>query len=516
MPKQEAFLTQAANAFGAAVERALRQQHTELALAEVGEVVEVGEGFALVDGLPGVQAEELVRFLGGRRGLAFNLDREQVGVMLMDPGEAIHAGDRVQRTHRVMDTPVGAGLLGRVVDATGRARDGRGAIRTAERLPIERPAAEVLQRLPVQAPLQTGIKVIDALIPIGRGQRELIVGDRQTGKTAIAVDTILNQKGLDVVCIYCAIGQRSSAIARVVEKLRSVDAMPYCIVLATSGDDPAGLRYAAPYAATSMGEYFMERGRDVLVVYDDLTRHARAYRELSLLLRRPPGREAYPGDIFYIHSRLLERSTHLSEEMGGGSLTALPIIETQAQNISAYIPTNLISITDGQIYLSPRLFRQGLLPAVDAGKSVSRVGGGAQLPAYRAVAGHLRLAYSQFEELERFSRYGTRIDEDTRRSLEHGRRIREVFKQPESAALSAAQQIAVLVAASDGLFDELPTARVAEAEAAIVRAVDDKLQDLVGRIDAGEKLTDEDRRALRRVATEALRDRREEPADANA
>ncbi len=516
MPQQEAFLTQAATAFRTAVQQALRQQRAELVLAEVGRVIEVGEGFALADGLPGVQAEELVRFPGGRRGLAFNLDQEQIGVMLMDPGAAIQAGDRVQRTRRVMDVPVGEALLGRVVDATGRARDGRGAIRRAERLPIERPATEVLQRSPVQTPLQTGIKVIDALIPIGRGQRELIVGDRQTGKTTIAVDTIVNQQGRDVVCIYCAIGQRSSAIARVVEKLRREQAMSYCTVLATSGDDPAGLRYAAPYAATSMGEYFMQQGRDVLVVYDDLTRHARAYRELSLLLRRPPGREAYPGDIFYIHSRLLERSTHLNDDLGGGSLTALPIIETQAQNISAYIPTNLISITDGQIYLSPRLFRQGLLPAVDAGRSVSRVGGNAQLPAYRAVAGQLRLAYSQFEELERFSRYGTRIDEDTRRSLEHGRRIREVFKQPENAALSAAQQIAVLVAASDGLFDDLSTGQVAETETAIVRAVGDELQDLVRRIDAGEKLTDEDRQSLRRVAKEVLRERGQEAADANA
>jgi F-type H+-transporting ATPase subunit alpha len=516
MPAQGPRLTQAAEAFTAATQRAVERQRAELALDEVGQVAEVGEGFALVDGLPGVQADELVRFPGGRRGLAFNLDQDQVGVMLMDTGEAIEAGDRVQRTYRVMDVPVGESLLGRVVDATGRPRDGKGPIREAGRLPIERPAAGVLQRDPVQVPLQTGIKVIDALIPVGRGQRELIVGDRQTGKTAIAVDTIINQKDRGVVCIYCAVGQRSAAVARVIDELRRHEAMPYCTIVASSGDDPAGLRYAAPYAATSMGEHFMQQGRDVLVVYDDLTRHARAYRELSLLLRRPPGREAYPGDIFYIHSRLLERSTHLVEELGGGSLTALPIIETQAQNISAYIPTNLISITDGQVYLSPRLFRQGVLPAVDVGRSVSRVGGKAQLPAYRAVAGDLRLAYSQFEELERFSRYGTRIDEQTRNSLEHGRRIREIFKQPQNAPLEVAQQIAVLVAASDGLLDELPTEQIADAEVAVVRHVDEQLQDLARRIQSGNELKDEDRHALKQAAERALAPLNEDTADGNA
>jgi len=516
VPDPDTHLAQATEAFTAAAERALKREHRDLDLDEVGQVIEVGEGFALVDGLPGVKADELVRFPGRRRGLAFNLDRDHVGVMLMDSGEEIEAGDRVERTHRVMDVPVGDSLLGRVVDAAGRPRDGKGAVRTADRLPIERPAAGALKRDPVQVPLQTGIKVIDALIPIGRGQRELVVGDRQTGKTAIAVDTIINQKGRDVVCIYCAVGQRSSAVARVIDELRRHDALEYCTVVDSSGGDPAGLRFAAPYAATSMGEHFMQQGRDVLVVYDDLTRHARAYRELSLLLRRPPGREAYPGDIFYIHSRLLERSTHLNEELGGGSLTALPIIETQAQNISAYIPTNLISITDGQVYLSPRLFRQGVLPAVDVGRSVSRVGGKAQLPAYRAVAGDLRLAYSQFEELERFSRYGTRIDEQTRRTLEHGRRIREIFKQSQNAPLEVAQQIAVLLAAGEGLLDELPTERVADAEGAIVRAVDEQLQELAGRIESGEKLNDEARRALKQAADGALAGLREGASHGNA
>jgi len=516
MPPEGPRLTQAAEAFSAATERALERGRRDLTLGEVGRVTELGEGFALVDGLPGVQADELVRFPGGQQGLAFNLDRDRVGVMLMDIGGGIGAGDRVERTHRVMDVPVGEPLLGRVVDAAGRPRDDKGAIREADRLPIERPAAGVLDRDPVQVPLQTGIKVIDALIPIGRGQRELIVGDRQTGKTAIAVDTIINQKGRDVVCIYCAVGQRSSAVARVIDELHRHDAMSYCTVVASSGDDPAGQRYAAPYAATSMGEHFMQQGRDVLVVYDDLTRHARAYRELSLLLRRPPGREAYPGDIFYIHSRLLERSTHLNQELGGGSLTALPIIETQAQNISAYIPTNLISITDGQVYLSPRLFRQGVLPAVDVGRSVSRVGGKAQLPAYRAVAGDLRLAYSQFEELERFSRYGTRIDKETRRTLEHGRRIREILKQPQGAPLEVAEQIAVLLAASEGLLDDVPTGQVADAEEAVVRAADEQLGELAGRIESGEKLSDADRRALNETAGKALAPLREGAASGNA
>ena len=498
------------------MEKTLNREPLELTIAEMGRVVEVGEGFAVIRGLPGVQAEELIRFSSGHQGLAFDLDEKFVGVMLMDPGEAIDAGDRVRRTHRVMDIPVGESLLGRVVDAAGRPRDGKGPIQESERLPIERPAAGVLQRDPVQVPLQSGIKVIDALIPIGRGQRELIVGDRQTGKTAIAVDTILNQKNRDVVCIYCTVGQRSSAIARVIDQLRRREAMAYCVVVASSGDDPAGLRYAAPYAATSIGEYFMQHGRDVLVVYDDLTRHARAYRELSLLLRRPPGREAYPGDIFYIHSRLLERSTHLREDLGGGSLTALPIIETQAQNISAYIPTNLISITDGQIYLSPRLFQQGILPAVDVGRSVSRVGGKAQLPAYRSVAGDLRLAYSQFEELERFSRYGTRIDEETRKSLEHGRRIREIFKQSQSAPMEVAHQIAVLVAASEGLLDNLSVDRMDDAQEAIKREVDEHLQDLAGRIEAGEKLSEGDRQEMTETAKQALSSFQEQHNDGNA
>ena len=369
-------------------------------------------------GLTHVKSEELIRFPGEKLGIAFNLDPEEVAVIMLDKSEEIKAGQEVRRTGRVMDVPVGEELLGRVVDATGRPLDEGKPIRTSERRPIEREAPAIMDRSPVNVPLQTGILVMDAMIPVGRGQRELILGDRQIGKTAIALDTIINQKDKGIICVYCAIGQQRSAVARVIADLRKYDAMKNCIVVVSTGEDPPGLNFIAPYSATTMAEYFMEKGRDVLIVYDDLTHHARSYRELSLLLRRPPGREAFPGDIFYIHSRLLERSTHLRS---GGSLTALPIIETEAQDISAYIPTNLISITDGQIYLSPELYEEGVLPAVDVGKSVSRVGGKSQLPAYREVVGDLRLSYSQFEELEAFARFGTKLDEETRKTLEHGR-----------------------------------------------------------------------------------------------
>jgi len=352
--------------------------------------------------------------------------------------------------------------------------------------------------------LQTGIKVIDSLIPIGRGQRELILGDRQTGKTAIALDTILNQRGQNVLCVYCAIGQRASGVAKVIATLRESGALEYTVVVVTEGNDPPGLAYVAPYAATSIAEYFMEQGRDVLIVYDDLTHHARAYRELSLLLRRPPGREAFPGDIFYIHSRMLERSTHLLDELGGGSLTALPIIETEAQDISAYIPTNLISITDGQIYLSPSLFELGVLPAVDVGKSVSRVGGKAQRAAYRAVTGDLKLAYAQFEELETFSRFGARLDEATRKVIKHGRRIRACLKQAEFSPVSVPEQIAVLLALTAELFDSVPLEQMTEAEQAVREAASEIPAEVCARFDSAEKLSDEDQAAIVKIASQAL------------
>ncbi|MEO8629476.1 MAG: alternate F1F0 ATPase, F1 subunit alpha, partial [Betaproteobacteria bacterium] len=378
----------------------------ELRPREVGTITSIATGIAKVSGLPGAGFEEVLRFPGDLYGIAFNLDEYEIGVVLLGDFSRLHAGDEVERRGHVMDVPVGDGLIGRVISPLGRPLDGNGAVISSARRPIERPAPHIMDRAPVTVPLQTGLKVVDALIPVGRGQRELILGDRQTGKTAIAIDTILNQRDHSVLCVYCAIGQRASAVAKAVATLRENGAMDYTVVVVTEGNDPPGLAFIAPYAATSIAEHFMEQGHDVLIVYDDLTQHARAYRELSLLLRRPPGREAFPGDIFYLHARLLERATHLRPELGGGSLTALPIIETEAQDISAYIPTNLISITDGQIYLSPSLFELGVLPAVDVGKSVSRVGGKAQRAAYREVAGNLKLAYAQFEELETFARFG--------------------------------------------------------------------------------------------------------------
>lgn len=471
---------------------------------DVGTIASVSTGIAKVSGLPGVGYEELLAFPGGVFGIAFNVDEVEIGVVLLGDYWQLRAGDEVERTGRVMDVGVGDGLLGRVIDPLGRPLDDLGPVVIDQRLPIERPAPAILDRLPVTKPLQTGLKVIDALVPIGRGQRELIMGDRQTGKTAIAIDTILNQRGEDVLCVYCAIGQRAASVAKLVATLRSEGAMEYTVVVVTEGNDAPGLAYIAPYAATSIAEYFMERGRDVLIVYDDLTHHARAYRELSLLLRRPPGREAFPGDIFYIHSRLLERSTHLSEELGGGSLTALPIIATEAQNISAYIPTNVISITDGQIYLSPALFDLGVLPAVDVAKSVSRVGGKAQLAAYRAVAGDLKLAYAQFEELESFARFGARMDDDTRRSIDYGQRIRSCLKQPEFAPVSAVGQIAVLVALTSRLFDSVPLDKMPDAEMSVREAAVDIPQEIQERVQSGVKLNALDREAIIKMSQEAI------------
>ena len=476
----------------------------ELTPREVGTITSVATGIAKVSGLPGVGFDELVTFPGDVLGIAFNVDADEIGVVLLGEYWHLHAGDEVRRTGRVMDVAVGDGLLGRVIDPLGRPLDGNGPLVVSRRLPVERPAAPIMDRAPVTVPLQTGLKVIDALIPVGRGQRELILGDRQTGKTAIAIDTILNQRGKDVLCVYCAIGQRASTVAKTVATLQEKGAMDYTVLVVTEGNDPPGLAYIAPYAATSIAEYFMEAGRDVLIVYDDLTHHARAYRELSLLLRRPPGREAFPGDIFYIHSRLLERATHVRTELGGGSLTALPIIETEAQNISAYIPTNLISITDGQIYLSPSLFELGVLPAVDVGKSVSRVGGKAQRAAYRMVAGDLKLAYAQFEELEIFSRFGARLDEDNRTIIEHGRRIRACFKQPQFAPVSMPVQIAVLLALTAELFDPVPLAQMTDAEHALREAAADIPGEVRERLDTAEKLSDEDRETIIQIARKSL------------
>ncbi|MEH6406097.1 MAG: alternate F1F0 ATPase, F1 subunit alpha [Leeuwenhoekiella sp.] len=471
---------------------------------EFGLVTSVSTGIAKVSGLPGVGFEELLKFKGGLYGIAYNLDEDEIGVILLGKDSLLKAGDEVERTGRVMDIPVGRGLIGRVINPLGQPIDDKGPVNYSDRLPIERPAHAIMDRSAVAVPLQTGIKVIDALIPIGRGQRELIVGDRQTGKTAIAIDTILNQHDKNVLCIYCAIGQRASAVAKVIANLQEKGAMEYTVVVVAEGNNSPGISYIAPYAATSIAEYFMEAGRDVLIVYDDLTHHARAYRELSLLLRRPPGREAFPGDIFYIHSRLLERATHLSDKLKGGSLTALPIIETEAQNISAYIPTNLISITDGQLYLSPKLFELGILPAVDVGKSVSRVGDKAQLAAYRAIA-KLKLEYAQFEELETFARFGTRLDESTKKTIAHGKRIRECLKQQELQQLTASEQIVILLALKAGLLDTIAIEKIQEAENALLKEITQFPDEIIQRIISNEKLSEEDSNAILKIAKTVLK-----------
>ena len=455
---------------------------------EAGTVIAVHEGVAVVEGIPNVGSEELIRFPGGSMGIAFNLDPDTVSVVLLDRNSSIQAGDQVRRTQRIMEVPVGRGLLGRVIDPIGRPLDGGGEISSDEHRAIERSATPIMRRQPVEEPLQTGIQAIDALIPVGKGQRELILGDRQTGKTAIVLDTIINQRDNDVVCIYCAVGQRNSAVAEVVEDLKRYGVMEKSVVVSATGDDPPGMNFAAPYTATAIGEYFMDGGGDALVIYDDLTRHARSYRELSLLLRRPPAREAYPGDIFYIHSRLLERATHLLEEDGGGSLTALPIIETQNENVSSYIPTNLISITDGQILLSSKLYQQGQLPAIDIGRSVSRVGGKTQLPAYRSVAGDLRLSYSQFEELEGFARFGVNLDEATRRTLERGRRVRETLKQPQYDPMEVPFQMAMLVGVNKGAFDRLSPEEIGQIRGTVRTTVKEELGEISEKIMKGEKL----------------------------
>lgn len=488
----------------ARISRVREQFSFPFAPREIGYVSSITSGVIKIEGLPEAAYEELLQFPHGLFGIAYNIDEHEIGAILLGEDSLLHAGDEVFRTGRVMDVPVGEELLGRVLNPLGVVLDGKKQIVAEERYPIERPAPAIMDRDPVAVPLQTGLKVIDALIPIGRGQRELIMGDRQTGKTAIAVDSIINQKGKDVICVYCAIGQRASSVARVVATLREKGAMEYTVVVVTEGNNPPGLKYIAPYAATSIAEFFMNKGRDVLVVYDDLTHHARAYRELSLLLRRPPGREAFPGDIFYIHSRLLERATHLNAKSGGGSLTALPIIETEAQNLSAYIPTNLISITDGQIYLSPKLFELGILPAVDVGKSVSRVGGKAQLAAYRSVIGNLKLAYSQFEELENYARFGTRLDEHTRQIIEHGKRIRNWLKQNELEPLTVEEQIIELLALTHGKFDAIPLARLKQAEAALLNSLSQLPEKLKKSLLSDKPLQDEEQKLMLQHSEEVL------------
>jgi len=494
--------------FGA-LEHLLDSTVAELKREAFGTVSYVGEDIIRATGFNRARSEEIVLIRGDVLGIVFSSSLEETGIVLMDHGTGIKAGEEVRHTGRVLDVPVGKSLIGRVVDALGRPRDGKPPPRTSGRKPIERDAPGIMDRAPVEIPLQTGIKIIDALIPIGRGQRELILGDRQTGKTAIAIDTVLNQQDSGVLCVYCFIGKEASEAAKQISDLAERGAMDYTVVVIATGDDTPGLQYASPYAAMSIGEEFRDAGQDVLIVFDDLTRHAWAYRQISLLLRRPPGREAYPGDIFFIHSRLLERATRLSAERGGGSITALPIVETEAQNISAYIPTNLISITDGQIYTSPELFRKGILPAIDAGRSVSRVGGKAQLSAYRKLAGDLKLSYAQFTELETFARFGATLEENTRRTIEHGRRIREIFKQDRHRPLSVYDQIIVLLAASAGIFDGIAPDRVREAEDRIRKSVSEELPEIGEKIRAGRMLIEEDRDRILRHASEVLKNSKE-------
>jgi F-type H+-transporting ATPase subunit alpha len=434
---------------------------------EFGRVISVGNGVARISGLPEVGHEELVRFADGTLGIAFDLNEADTGIIMLGESEGVRAGHEVERTGRVLDLAVSPDMLGRVIDALGRPLDDGVPLPAGERWPMEREAPGISDRLPVTEPLQTGLVVVDALVPIGRGQRELILGDRQTGKTAIVLDAMANQRDTGVICIYCSIGQRGASVARAIAALRERGAMAHTIVMVASGEDAPGLRYIAPYAATAIAESFMAKGHDVLIAYDDLTNHARSYREISLLLRRPPGREAFPGDIFYLHARLLERATRLQKDLGGGSLTALPIVETEEQDLAAYIPTNLISITDGQLYLSPALFRRGVLPAVDVGKSVSRIGGKAQHGPLRQLAGELKLSYAQFEELESFTRFGARLEASTRVTLDHGLRIREVLKQGIYAAVPLIEMVAVLLALTKGAFVRVPITGMAAAVVAI-------------------------------------------------
>ncbi len=493
----------------------VKKKEPVVEVRDYGRIASISSGIITVSGLTDVQSEELLVCTPDAYGMAFDLNPDVIGVIMLDETDNLSAGDEVNRTHRVMSVPVGDALIGRVVDARGKPLDREGPLSHTSLRAVEQPAPEIMDRAPVSIPLQTGITVIDTLIPIGRGQRELILGDRQTGKTAITLDTIANQKNKNVICIYCGIGKRGAALAKVIAELKAHDAMDYSFAVVSTEEDPPGLQFMAPYTATAMAEHFMHQGQDVLIVYDDLTRHARAYRELSLLLRRPPGREAFPGDIFYIHARLLERSTRLTKDKGGGSLTALPIIETEAQNISAYIPTNLISITDGQIYLSPMFFRKGILPAVDVGKSVSRVGGKAQLPAYRTVAGDLRLTYSQFEELESFSRFGARLDEETQKKLSRGRRIREILKQYRYSPLPAADQIAVLIALTHGVFDDIALSDMAEAQKKIRQAANADHQEVMDNIVQGKKIEEKAIDALVQTAQKAVKPYRKESSDAD-
>ena len=471
------------------IKQQLEKVNGDIDVFQTGEVITLGDGICRVSGLADVMAGEMLEFPGGLKGMVQDLDKNNVGVVLLGPFGHLQEGDSVRRTGRIVEVPVGDALIGRVVDAMGSPIDGKGPIKTDSFRPVESPAPSVLSRQPVSVPLQTGLKAIDALVPIGRGQRELIIGDRQTGKTAIALDAIINQKGKNVICIYVAIGQKESTVSSVVEKLRSHGAMDYTIVVAATASEPAPMLYIAPYAGAAMGEYFMYNGKDVLIVYDDLSKQATAYREISLLLQRPPGREAYPGDVFYLHSRLLERAARLNAESGGGSMTALPIIETQAGDISAYIPTNVISITDGQIFLESDLFHSGVRPAINVGLSVSRVGGAAQLGAMKQVAGRLRVDLAQYRELASFAQFGSDLDKSTRDTLHRGARMTEVLKQGQYVPMSAADQVIAIFAVSEGYADDLELSDVARFESELIDYVNRSYPEFQGEVLSGKKLS---------------------------
>jgi F-type H+/Na+-transporting ATPase subunit alpha len=481
----------------AILKKQINEFEAPLEAIDVGTVIQVGDGIARADGLAGVMSMELVEFppKPGRStsimGLAFNLEADNVGIIIMGEYTQIEEGDTVKGSGQIVSVPVGDALVGRVVNALGQPIDGRGPIPSRESRPIERIAPNVVTRKSVDTPVQTGIKAIDSMIPIGRGQRELIIGDRQTGKTALAIDTIINQKGKDLICIYVAIGQKLAQVAQVVATLEEHGAMEHTIVVAASASDPATLQYIAPYAGCAMGEHFMEQGKEALIIYDDLSKHAWAYRQVSLLLRRPPGREAYPGDVFYLHSRLLERAAKLHPDYGGGSLTALPIIETQAGDVSAYIPTNVISITDGQIFLESDLFYAGIRPAVNAGISVSRVGGAAQARAMRQVAGRMRLDMAAFREMAAFAQFGSDLDEATRRQLDRGLRVQEVLKQGQYSPVPLADQIIIFYAVTNGFLDDVEIRRVSDFEQALLRYMKDSQPALVQTIATGKKLAEE-------------------------
>ena len=484
----------------------IRNVPTDLEAYQVGTVITLSDGICRVSGLSDVMAGEMLEFSGGLRGLVMDLEKDNVGVVMLGNYDNVQEGDEVRRTGKIIEVPVGEALIGRVVDALGRPVDGKGIIHATESRAIESPAPSVLMRRPVSVPMQTGIKAIDALVPIGRGQRELIIGDRQTGKTAIALDTIINQKGKDLICIYVAIGQKESTVASFVNKLREHGAMDYTIVVCANASAPAPMLYIAPYSGAAMGEYFMYNGKDVLIIYDDLSKQAVAYREISLLLHRPPGREAYPGDVFYLHSRLLERAARLSEEAGGGSMTALPIIETQAGDISAYIPTNVISITDGQIFLETDLFNSGVRPAINVGLSVSRVGGSAQLGAMKQVAGRLRMDLAQYRELAVFSQFGSDLDKATRDTLHRGDRMTELLKQGQFAPMEAADQVVSIFAASEGYADDVELADIARFERELLDYVHSSYPEIKDQIMTGKKLSAEQLEKLRSVIAEFKKD----------